>query len=183
MKKNLFLLLSVFIFTAQAIAAPLFYWGSESAFTGGSGPDLLDHDDSPIPTTSKFTVQLLRLSDESLLYAADLSYWWSFAGKYGVGFNSIPENVVADTWNGLSVFTRIYNHEIPSSATHYADTPQYTITWDSGSTATPDPIEYNIGTISSVNWQVIPEPMTATMLAMCAALYGLKKLGRARKRG
>jgi hypothetical protein len=110
---------------APARGAPQLYWCSPAALSG-IGQDIKDMYGSYIPTTSDWAVQILRQSDDSVVLTAGAGRWSSMEVD-GVFWN---DPVAADpSWNGLAVYTRLYNNANPALATMWMNMSPFTIAW------------------------------------------------------
>jgi hypothetical protein len=170
--KKVFLIIMFIVGVAFSASADVMNWFSESVKNRHNGI---------ITATDDWAVALYNSATNELLFTStdSPSKGWDddFPGEWYL-------NVEADVaWNGLSVFTRFYDSKTLAGAQWYADSGVQTLSWTpSTPPAQPLTFRYDLGTISSTSWQVIPEPMTATVLVACAMMLGLKKLSRARQR-
>lgn len=177
----------------SASARPAITWGSASPFTAtGTGPDILDWNGNAVPTSSTFLVLLLNASSPSPstpLHTASSSFWSGFTTQMndsndypGVGFIDIPQASGDETWNGVSLLTRIYNSSIVATATKYADAlgsvdgGTNLLSWTGGDQATEK--SYDIGTIRASDWKStnIPEPGTLMFSLSALGVLAVRRL-------
>lgn len=157
-----------------ASATPVIYWSSPYGLGIGSAPDVWDNMGVPVPTTSTFLAQLVRVSDGQVMFTGS-STFWSADGGTGVGYDAIPAITVQNSWNGMAFFTRIYNASTAGAATAKAETANTTLSWSD----TPTPatgIDYNFGEVTQGMWTSIPEPMSAGFLLIGAGVVALRRM-------
>jgi len=159
MKSRLGAVMVAGLVSTCALAGPALDWGSDNAIGTGPAPDVKDRFGVVVPTDSTFLAELIRASDNTVLYTGSATFW-SAAGSAGVGYDALTAD---DGWNGLSVRTRIRE---PGPSTWYAVTAPSTLSW----TVTPPTtsISYNFGEITQPMW--VPEPGTGILVLAGAAL-------------
>jgi hypothetical protein len=169
---KIFFLMALFVVgIVMSASADVLYWFSYSVENRQSGT---------ITEADGWVVALYDSVSKELLYSSTAG--WNDVDWPGDWDLDIVSPDVS--WSGRSVFTRFYDAKTIAGAVWYADSEVKVLpTWTPSTPPSP-PVEiyYEIGTISATAWQVIPEPMTATVLVACAMMLGLKKLSRARQR-
>jgi hypothetical protein len=164
MKKTI-VMLSVFVAAFSVGATPVFYWGSDGAVGDGFGPDIVDWNGNVVPKTVDWAVQILKQSDNSLVFQSGPTFW-SSQDTDGVVYQAFDAATVPGL-NGLAVYTRFYNNANPALATWYTVpvSPQ-TIAWN---TAPLDAtVTYEVGPVTQVMW--VPEPGTGLLVLAGAAV-------------
>jgi hypothetical protein len=175
--KKMILIVALMTGMVSVASADFITWASNAFFADVRNTDIVNRHGGIITEADGWVVALYNSANQQLLHSSTLGWDDDFPGEW---YRDVSANI---SWNGLTIFTRFYDATTIGGAQFFADTDPFLISWTPS--VAPDPlkfVDYNIGTVSATDWQVIPEPMTATMLAMCAALYGLKKLSRARQR-
>lgn len=157
----------------SASAGPLINWGSDYGFSGIGNPDCVNRLGSVIPQTSNWAVELIRADTMATLFTAPAPGvgvgFWEYIETDGVGFTGIDGATPGlDSWNGLSVFTRVWDLSTPGNpaSNWHADTPITMLSW---SIATPPAtFDYNFGEITAPMW--VPEPGTGLLVLAGAAV-------------
>ena len=169
--KRIILLATLCGMVSGAFADPLLVWGSDGAFSTGTG-DCYYTNGVLIATGTDWLVELVNTADDTVLYSLNNGFDQGVSGLF-YGSNPSPE---AAAWNGLTVKTVIYDAPIKEDAGLFAEfTQQITFSW-STEPAPPGAVEFNTGIVSSTydplgqgtpgQWQAIPEPAVAALLGI-----------------
>ncbi len=149
-------------------ADPSLLWGSNGAFTDGSG-DCYYTNGLLIAVDTDWLIELINTADDSVLYSVTNGF--SYAGVDGLFYGSDPAPDAA-AWNGLTVKSIIYNAPTKKDATLFAEfTQQTTLSWDTDP-APPGTVEYNAGVVTASlgsnpgEWQAIPEPAVGGLIVI-----------------
>ncbi|MFO7869978.1 MAG: PEP-CTERM sorting domain-containing protein [Kiritimatiellia bacterium] len=176
MLRNKAIILGFLLFLATSLASlgdPQIWWGSNYAFTGSGDPDIFDRSGVAVPTSADWAIQLCRTSDDAVLYTAPGTAW-SAAGPAGTFFDTGSDGTTLGI-NGVPIYTRIWDSNTPDTG-WYADTGATTLSW-STTPAPPGSVNYNVGTVASGDWKVIPEPGTVGLFGIgLLVIAGRRKL-------
>lgn len=149
-------------------------FGSMEHFIEDYQPDVFGPDGLPVPMTSRWTAQIVLASNPDVVlyqtHHTGQGHGWGFWDYHGE-LDGCPFQVGFLPWwsMGQTIMTKIYNHEFPSQATMFALVGPTNLYWVLDKEQPPPlPQMYNFGTVSQSDWQVIPEPGSAALLALGA---------------
>lgn len=155
-------IVALLVSQAVANAAILMYWGSDGGLDDPFYGDVYYRDGSLVSQGSDWLVELVNTADDSVL----ISINDAFLDGDGVFYSEQD----AESFNGLTVKTVIYDAADKGSAQYFAEfTAQTTFTWG---TPAPPSVDYFAGVVTSVTgtqpgeWQAIPEPAVAGLLSI-----------------
>ena len=160
MKKTMLLIIACGM-VSGAFADPSLLWGSDGAFTTGSG-DCYYTNGVLIAQNTDWLVELINTADDTVLYSVNNGFAQGVDGLF-YGSDPAPD---AAAWNHLTVKTIIYSAHDKASASLFAEfTEQVTFSW-STTPAAPGSVNYNAGVVTATQWQAIPEPAVAGLIGI-----------------
>jgi len=143
--------------TLCALASPLYYWGSDGGLDQ-TAHDVFDMAGNLVPQGSMWLVEMVDVNDGSIILSLNNVFQdgdgWFYADAQD-----------ANGLNGKTVKSVIYNSDSKASATAFAVfSKQYTFSW--GSPPPPSITDYYAGVVNSSDWQAVPEPAVAGLIAI-----------------
>ena len=169
MKKTI-LLVALSGVVSGAFADPSLLWGSNGAFTTGTG-DCYYTNGVLIAQNTDWLIELINVADDTVLYSVNNGFAREVDGLF-YGSDPAPD---AAAWNGLTVKTIIYNANKKEDATLFAEfTQQTNFSW-STTPAPPATVDYNAGVVTASlgsnpgEWQAIPEPTVGGLIVTFGA--------------